>query len=126
MKKNYGSKMLAAVHETAEGLHRVGAMSDAEMREFDEMCLEPEPEPASPDVASLRLRSGLSERDFAAELGVSLSRLKAYEAGQRKPTGSTLRLLRLYERRPSLMKLKLSAPPRNLAKRSRVRAGQAA
>ncbi len=32
-------------HQEAEALHRLGIISDAEMREFDEDCLVHEPEP---------------------------------------------------------------------------------
>ncbi len=102
MKKNYASKILAAVHETAEGLHQVGAINDERMSEFDELCLEPEP--PTPDVKQLRARLGLSQNEFAAELGVGVVRLRAWEKGTRKPTGTALRLLTIVEARPSVLK----------------------
>ena len=43
MKKKYQSKILQAIHEDAEGMHKLGIISDAEMREFDEDCLVKEP-----------------------------------------------------------------------------------
>jgi DNA-binding transcriptional regulator YiaG len=43
MKKKYQSKILRAIHEDAEGMHKLGIISDAEMREFDEDCLVKEP-----------------------------------------------------------------------------------
>jgi len=46
MKKKYQSKILKVIHENAAGMHRLGIMNDAEMREFDEDCLVHEPEPA--------------------------------------------------------------------------------
>jgi len=46
MKRKYQSKILRAIHEDAEGMHKLGIISDAEMREFDEDCLVQEPEPA--------------------------------------------------------------------------------
>jgi len=36
----YRSDALAAVHESMEALHRIGAVSKVTMREFDEACLE--------------------------------------------------------------------------------------
>jgi len=44
--KRYGSEALMVIHQDAEGLHRLGIISDAEMREFDEDCLVKEPETA--------------------------------------------------------------------------------
>ena len=34
------------MHQQAEGLHRLGIISDAEMKEYDEDCLVKEPETA--------------------------------------------------------------------------------
>jgi hypothetical protein len=41
MTKQYRSRVLASVHETAEGLTGAGVMSKQTMREFDELCLTP-------------------------------------------------------------------------------------
>ena len=35
----YRSRLSAAIHETAAGLHRIGLMDKATMREFDASCL---------------------------------------------------------------------------------------
>jgi len=37
--KKYESEALMVLHQDAEGLHRLGIISDTEMREFDEDCL---------------------------------------------------------------------------------------
>lgn len=39
--KKYRSEALAAIHETMEALHYVGAITKQTMREFDEACLSP-------------------------------------------------------------------------------------
>jgi hypothetical protein len=39
MAKKYRSEPFAAIHETMEGLHEVGAIDKQTMREFDEACL---------------------------------------------------------------------------------------
>ena len=44
MKKKYESKILQAIHEDAEGMHRLGLISDERMRYYDEGCLVQEPE----------------------------------------------------------------------------------
>ena len=39
MKKKYQSELLGAIHETAEGLHKIGVINDKEMREYNKDCL---------------------------------------------------------------------------------------
>lgn len=47
-RKGAKSPPLASVHETAAGLHRLGIVGKATMREFDALCLRPvEVRPAS-------------------------------------------------------------------------------
>jgi len=43
MKKKYQSKILQAIHEDAEGMHKLGIISDVRMREYDRDCLVQEP-----------------------------------------------------------------------------------
>jgi DNA-binding transcriptional regulator YiaG len=43
MKKKYQSEQLMVCHQDAEALYQIGAITEAEMREFDEDCLVPEP-----------------------------------------------------------------------------------
>jgi hypothetical protein len=42
--KRYESEALMVMHQQAEGLHRLGIISDAEMKEYDKDCLIQEPE----------------------------------------------------------------------------------
>ena len=39
MRKQYKSEILAAVHETALGLHEAGVLNKVTMKTFDERCL---------------------------------------------------------------------------------------
>ena len=41
MTKKYRSEASAAIHETMEALHSIGAIDRQTMREFDEACLTP-------------------------------------------------------------------------------------
>jgi DNA-binding transcriptional regulator YiaG len=45
MKKKYQSELLMVCHQEAEAMYKIGAIDDAEMREFDEGCLVHEPAP---------------------------------------------------------------------------------
>jgi DNA-binding transcriptional regulator YiaG len=42
MDSQYQSEFLGSLHETAQGLHKIGVISDAEMREYDQNCLDRE------------------------------------------------------------------------------------
>jgi DNA-binding transcriptional regulator YiaG len=46
VKKKYQSEISMIVHQDAEGMHQLGIIDDARMREFDEMCLIQEPDQA--------------------------------------------------------------------------------
>jgi hypothetical protein len=43
MKKQYTSEILKICHEDAQGLYDLGVIDAARVKEFDEICLEPEP-----------------------------------------------------------------------------------
>ena len=53
--KRYESEALMVMHQQAEGLHRLGIISDAEMREFDEDCLVKEPDTAYETEKSIKM-----------------------------------------------------------------------
>jgi len=93
------SKILEAVHETALGLHKAGAMSQVTMREFDVLCLPPV-EPLEPlQIKQIRETSHVSQAVFAAYLNTSVSTVQKWEIGNKKPTGAALKLLHLVEKR---------------------------
>ncbi len=55
------------------------------------------------DIARLRKSQGLSQKDFAALLGVSPSTLIKWEHGLRRPCGSSAKLLQLMQNHPELI-----------------------
>lgn len=57
--------------------------------------------PQAVDVARVRGRLGLSQSQFAARFGVSVSTLRHWERGDRQPQGPALVLLNLIDRDPS-------------------------
>jgi putative transcriptional regulator len=50
MKKKYQSEQLMVCHESAQALYEIGAITEAEMRKFDEDCLVHEPTPKAPSA----------------------------------------------------------------------------
>jgi len=90
---------MAAVHETAEGLHAAGVMNKRTMREFDEVCLTPV-RPLTPEaIRALRLREGASQAVFARYLNVTTGLVSQWERGEKRPQGASLKLLTLVARK---------------------------
>lgn len=54
-------------------------------------------------VAQVRLKSGLSQTQFAAALGVSKRTLEQWEQGRREPSGAAKQLLKIAERHPEVL-----------------------
>ncbi|MBH8554064.1 DNA-binding transcriptional regulator [Nostocaceae cyanobacterium CENA357] len=93
------SAILEAVHETATGLHKAGLMDQTTLREFDCLCLSPI-EPLEPkQIKQIRESSHVSQAVFAAILNTSLSTVQKWEIGQKRPSGTALKLLHLVKKR---------------------------
>ncbi|MBV9523737.1 MAG: helix-turn-helix domain-containing protein [Alphaproteobacteria bacterium] len=62
-----------------------------------------------PDVRALRKRLGLSQAAFAARFGLSLTNIRNWEQGIRRPEGAARVLLTVIERDPEAVERALSA-----------------
>lgn len=96
--RRFRSDAFAAIHETMEGLHRVGAISKVTMREFDDACLDPVPAIKPAQIRALREREQVSQPVFAHYMNVSKNLISDWERGKRKPGGPALRLLSVIEK----------------------------
>ena len=93
------SAILEAVHDTAKGLHKAGVMDQVTLREFDRLRLPPI-EPLEPEqIKHIREASRVSQAVFAALLNTSVSTVQKWEIGQKRPTGTALKLLHLVQQR---------------------------
>ena len=95
MPKKYRSKVMAAIHETAVDLDRVGGMDKKTMRKFDALCLTPIQEMTPKKIRALRARENASQTVFAAYLNVTPSLVSKWERGEKHPQGASLKLLSL-------------------------------
>jgi putative transcriptional regulator len=93
------SAILEAVHETAKGLHAAGAMDQVTLREFDRLCLPPVEALQPEQIKRIRETSRVSQAVFAALLNTSVSTVQKWEIGQKRPTGTALKLLHLVQKR---------------------------
>lgn len=95
MTKIYRSDLLAAVHETAEGLHASGVMKKRTLRRFDEMCLTPVEPMDAAAIRALREREHVSQAVLARHLNVTTGLVSKWERGEKYPAGPSLKLLSL-------------------------------
>ena len=85
--------------EPARGLYDLALVGTKTLREFDRADL-PAPRLYSPaEIKELRLRSRASQSVFAAYLNVSVSTVRKWEIGDKKPRGAACRLLDLIDRK---------------------------
>lgn len=98
MAKKYRSEAYAAIHETMEALHEVGAIDKQTLRGFDESCLTPALPMPPERIRALREREHLSQPIFALYLNVSKNLVSDRERGVKKPGGPALRLLNVVEK----------------------------
>lgn len=99
MTKVYKSEALAAIHDTAEGLHEAGIIDKRTMREFDESCLVPAEPLAPEEIRAIRERELVSQPVFARYLNVSKNLVSDWERGTKRPGGPALRLLSIVRRK---------------------------
>jgi len=91
--------ILAAVHETARGLHRAGLIDKRRMARYDALCLPPSPDYEAAQIKALRARLRLSQTVLADVLGASPSTVRKWESGDKRPSGPSRRLLDILERK---------------------------
>lgn len=86
---------MAAIHETMEGLHEVGAIDKQTMRRFDDACLTPVRALTPEEIKAIREREHVSQTVFANYLNVTSSLVSKWERGEKRPSGASLKLLSL-------------------------------
>ncbi len=87
--------ILEVVHESAKGLYDAGIIDVTTMHEFDTMCLPPVKELTAREIKTLRLKEHVSQAVFARYLNTSSSTIKQWEQGEKRPRGTSLKLLNL-------------------------------
>ncbi len=91
-KRNIGKELLQAIREVKAG--QEGARYRVEAN----------------DVVAARLRTGLSQQEFADALQISPRTLQHWEQGKRHPSGAAATLLRIVARYPKVLKSAIQEP----------------
>ncbi|MGC4091988.1 MAG: helix-turn-helix domain-containing protein [Polyangiaceae bacterium] len=90
-KRNIGEELLQAIKDVKAGRH--GARYKVEAN----------------DIVAARLKSGLSQSQFAAALNISPRTLQQWEQGRRHPSGAAETLLKIVSRHPEVLKEVITA-----------------
>src|SRR3972149_4004815 len=93
------NRIFEAVHATASDLHRLGFIDKRKMRKFDVLCLAPIPQYDGEKIRALRDHLQVSQSVLAAVLNTSLSTVRKWEVGDKHPSGPSLKLLNLLDRK---------------------------
>ncbi len=99
MTKKYQSEALEALHETANGLHRLKLIDTKTMRDFDASCLTTVEKLSAQEIAEVRKKAGVSQAVFAKYLNVTVGLVSQWERGEKQPRGSSLKLLTLVRKK---------------------------
>lgn len=90
-KRDIGAELLQSIREMKAGKGKVVARIEV------------------PPVVMARMKSGLSQSQFASLLGVSVRTLQDWEQGRRQPSGAAQTLITIAEQQPKVLKQVLKA-----------------
>lgn len=80
-------------------MHRAGVLSKHTLREFDALCLPPVRALSARQIRAIRSRARMSQAVFAAVLNTSVSTVQKWEIGEKRPSGPSLKLLDVIDRK---------------------------
>jgi putative transcriptional regulator len=92
-------RLLNEMLETARGLAGIGVIEKQTIRDIDALCLPPVRALSAKQIRALRGRTQMSQAVFAAVLNTSVSTIQKWEVGEKRPSGPSLKLLSVIERK---------------------------
>lgn len=97
-KSKFKSSAFEAIHSAASGLRGVNAINQETMRQFDASCLTAIDDLQPDEIKSLRNGFNVSQSVFAKYLNTSVSTIQKWEAGIKRPSGLSLKLLSVVQK----------------------------
>jgi len=98
-KRSANRRIIEAMHETARDLHKGGFISKRTMQEYDALQIAPVPTYSRAKIRALRDRHRISQAVLASVLNTSLSTVRQWEIGAKHPSGPSLKLLSILDRK---------------------------
>ena len=90
------SPLLSRIHQLAHGMHASGTIDAQRLRQYELLC-RPVPEYSSEDIRTIRARLEFNQVMFAQILNTSVSTVRQWEQGKKKPSGIALKLLHILD-----------------------------
>ena len=104
-----------AIGETIEDLIASGIKTSFSEKELKELGVKiPQVQMNPQEIHTIRENTKLSQSVFAKLLNVSISSVRQWEQGKRKPTGSTKVLLELLQKQPTILNYRLRKSARRI------------
>ena len=97
--KKRPSRIASEMKDTALGLHRIGLIDKRRMNELEALTTLKIEEMTPEKIKSLREKEHVSQAVFASVLNMSLSTVQKWEIGEKRPSGPSLKLLSLIEKK---------------------------
>lgn len=88
-----------ATHEAAQDLNALGFINKRKMQKCNAFDIQPIPQYDQKKIRDLRDRYQLSQSVLATILNTSLSTVRQWEIGDKHPSGPSLKLLNLLDRK---------------------------
>ena len=98
-KRKAKSKILSEILEGAQGLHEIGLIDKRRMLQYESLCLQEIDPYDSARIKALRKRLELSQTVMAYVMNISASTIRKWEIGEKRPSGLSLKLLDLLDRK---------------------------
>ena len=97
------ARIRSEIVEISRGLHKIGAVSDAELekttlRMLGRDALPKVAELSPSEIVKVREKVGVSQAVLAGYLNVAVNTVSQWERGERRPTGAALKLLHVVKR----------------------------
>ena len=97
-----------AIGTTVQDMLNAGLKVSFTKKELDSLGVEiPKREITAQEIKNIRKNIKVSQSVFAKLLNVSISSIRQWEQGNRKPSGSTVILLELLQKNPELLTYRL-------------------
>ena len=98
------ARIRSEIVEMSRALHKVGAITDAELAKTTLRMLGRDALPkvaalSPPQIVAVREKAGLSQAVLAGYLNVAVNTVSQWERGERRPTGAALKLLHVVKSR---------------------------
>ncbi len=97
--KRYRSDAFQSLHSGVEDLRDVGVIDKATMRDFDLACLTPVEVLEPGAIKRIREKAHMSQASLALALNVTKVLISKWERGETRPSGPSLELLALADKK---------------------------